>query len=148
MEYLSTNIWLAWVFLALLCLILELLSGDFFIICFSIGAGAATLAGAVGLAVGWQIFVFAGFSLLSVLFIRPVVLRYFHKKDPNRSSNADALMDRRGKVTKTIKAGESGYVQIDGDQWKAVSTSVCDIPEGTTVIVVGRKSTILTVEML
>jgi membrane protein implicated in regulation of membrane protease activity len=75
-----------------------------------------------------------------------VALRYLHKNEPNKPSNADALMGRTGRVTEEIKAGASGYVQIDGDLWKAVSNS--DIAVGTTVRVIGRESTILTVEQL
>ena len=127
-EYLAENMWQVWAIIAIVCLILELSSGDFFIICFSIGA------------------VFAIFSLLSVLFVRPVALRYLHKNDPNKPSNADALLGRTGKVTEPISAGKSGYVQIDGDMWKAVSQQ--DIAVGETVRVIGRESTIITVETL
>lgn len=138
--------WQVWAVIAIVCLILELSSGDFFIICFSIGAVFAIISAVVGLSIYWQIFIFAIFSLLSVIFIRPVALRYLHKNDPNRASNADALLGRTGKVTEAIKAGNSGYVQIDGDMWKAVSST--DIPIGTTVRVIGRESTIVTVEAL
>jgi membrane protein implicated in regulation of membrane protease activity len=71
-----------------------------------------------------------------------------HKNDPNKASNADALLGRTGRVTEEIKAGNSGYVQIDGDMWKAVSQSDCDIPVGETVRVIGRESTIITVDTL
>ena len=145
-EYSLQNLWQIWAVVAVVCLILELSSGDFFIICFSIGAVFAIIGAIVGLNVYWQIFIFAVFSLLSVLFVRPVALRWLHKNDPNRASNADALIGRTGKVTEAINVNEPGYVQIDGDLWKAVSTA--DIPVGTTVRVVGRESTIITVETL
>ena len=145
-EYCLENMWQVWAVVAIVCLILELSSGDFFIICFSIGAVFALISAVLGLSIYWQIFIFALFTLLSVLFVRPVALRYLHKNDPNKLSNADALMGRTGRVTEEIKAGASGYVQIDGDLWKAVSNS--DIAVGTTVRVIGRESTILTVEQL
>ena len=145
-DYLIENMWQVWAVVAIVCLILELSSGDFFIICFSIGAVFALISAVLGLSIYWQIFIFALFTLLSVLFVRPVALRYLHKNDPNKLSNADALMGRTGRVTEEIKAGASGYVQIDGDLWKAVSNS--DIAVGTTVRVIGRESTILTVEQL
>ena len=75
-------------------------------------------------------------------------MRYLHKNDPNRVSNADALLGRTGKVTEVVKAGANGYVKIDGDLWKAVSKSDTDIPVDTTVRVIGRESTIITVETL
>ena len=145
-EYLAENMWQVWAIIAIVCLILELSSGDFFIICFSIGAVFAVISEVCGLSIYWQIFIFAIFSLLSVLFVRPVALRYLHKNDPNKPSNADALLGRMGKVTEPISAGRSGYVQIDGDMWKAVSQQ--SIAVGETVRVIGRESTIITVEML
>ena len=145
-EYFLANMWQIWAVVALICLILELSSGDFFIICFSIGAVFAIVSAVLGLSIYWQIFIFAIFSLLSVLFIRPVALRWLHKNDPNKPSNADALLGRTGRVTETISAGGRGYVQIDGDMWKAICAD--DIPVGTTVRVIGRESTIITVEAL
>ena len=147
-EYFLQNLWQIWAVVAVVCLILELSSGDFFIICFSIGAVFAIISAVCGLSIYWQIFIFAVFSLLSVLFVRPVALRWLHKNEPNRASNADALLGRTGRVTETISAGNNGYVQIDGDLWKAVSSSESDIPVGTTVRVVGRESTIINVETL
>ena len=145
-EYLLANMWQLWAVVSIICLILELSSGDFFIICFSIGAVFAIIAAALGLGIYWQLFIFAIFSLLSVIFVRPVALRWLHKNDPNKASNADALLGRTGRVTEEIKSDKSGYVQIDGDLWKAVSST--DIPVGTTVRVVNRESTIITVETL
>ena len=147
-EYFIANMWQIWAVIAIVCLILELSSGDFFIICFSIGAVFAIISAVLGLSIYWQIFIFAVFSLLSVIFVRPVALRYLHKNEPNKPSNADALLGRTGKVTETIKAKGNGYVQIDGDMWKAVSQSDSDIAEGETVRVIGRESTIITVETL
>ena len=145
-DYFLSHMWQVWAIIAVLCLILELSSGDFFIICFSIGAVFAVIGAAVGLNAYWQLATFALFSLLSVLFVRPLALRYLHKNGPNKPSNADALLGRTGRVTEAIKSGSSGYIQIDGDLWKAVSQT--DIPVGSTVRVIGRESTIVTVETL
>lgn len=145
-EYFLANMWQVWAIVAVLCLILELSSGDFFVICFSIGAVFAVIGAAIGLNVYWQLALFAVFSLLSVAFVRPVALRYLHKNEPNKPSNADALLGRTGRVTEAIKVGGKGYVQIDGDLWRAVSTE--DISVGTTVRVVGRESTVISVETL
>ena len=43
-EYLAQHLWQMWAVIAVVCLILELTAGDFFIICFSIGAFFAALA--------------------------------------------------------------------------------------------------------
>ncbi len=140
--------WQVWATIAVICLILELSSGDFFIICFSIGAVFAVIGAAIGLNIYWQLAIFAVFTAISIFTVRPVALRYLHKYDPNRASNADALIGRTGRVTESIKTGGKGYVQIDGDLWRAVSTASDDIPVGTSVRVVSRESTVITVETL
>lgn len=147
-EYLLANMWQIWAIVAIVCLILELSSGDFFIICFSIGAVFAVIAAAVGLDAYWQIALFALFSLIAIFTVRPVALRYLHKNEPNKPSNADALLGRTGRVTEEIPAEGTGYVQIDGDQWRAVSSTKTAIATSTTVRVVNRESTIITVETL
>ena len=145
-DYFSQHLWQIWAIVALVCLILELTAGDFFIICFSIGAVFAAISDPLGLGLYWQIGVFAVFTLLSLHFVRPFALRYLHKGEDNRVSNADALMGRRGRVVETIEKGGFGRVAIDGDVWKAVSKAAHDIPVGTFVRVTDRESITITVE--
>ena len=146
-EYLLANMWQVWAVLAVLGLILELTSGDFFIMCLAIGAaGAAITAPFANLY--WQIGVFAIVSLFSLFQVRPFVLRYLHNNEEKRVSNADALLGRKGRVSETIPAGGFGYVAIDGDQWRAVAVNDEEIAEGTRVMIVSRESTIVTVEQL
>ena len=147
-EYLAQHFWQMWVVIAFICLILELMAGDFFIICFSIGAVFSAISAAIGFNFYWQLFIFAVFTLISLFWVRPFAQRYLHKGEDKRVSNADALLNRQGRVVETIKADGFGRVQIDGDIWKSVTNEPADIPEGTNVRVVGRESTIITVETI
>ena len=147
-EYLTMHLWQLWAIVAVVCLILELTAGDFFIICFSIGAVFACLTDALGGGIILQLIVFAVFTLASLFFVRPFAVRFLHKNEPNRVSNADALLGRKGRVVETVKADSFGRVQIDGDIWKAVTNEPQDIPEGSNVKVVSRESTIITVETI
>ena len=144
--YFAENLWQLWAVIAVICLILELSSGDFFIICFSIGAVGSLLASLTGLGFAGQIIVFAICSLLSIFLVRPVALRYLHRGEDCRVSNADALLGRQGTVVDTVKANGYGRVKIDGDVWRAVTLEGEDIAAGERVNVVARKSTIITVE--
>lgn len=144
-EYFAQHLWQIWAVVAVICLILELTAGDFFIICFSIGAFFAAIAAALGMGIYVQLLTFAVFTLISLFWVRPFAQRYLHKGEDNRVSNADALLGRQGRVVETIKADGFGRVQIDGDIWKAVTNESADIPKGTNVRVVGRESTIITV---
>lgn len=145
-DYISQNLWQLWAAVAFICLILELTSGDFFIMCFAIGA-AVTAAVAPFTSFYVQLAVLAVVSVVCLFTVRPVALRWFHKNDPNRVSNADALLGREGRVNEAIEADGYGRVAIDGDVWKAKSANKAAIPVGKNVKVVARESTIITVEV-
>ena len=147
-EYLAQHLWQMWAVIAVVCLILELMAGDFFIICFAIGALGAVLSALLSESFYLQLFAFAVFSMVALVYVRPFARRYLHKGEDPRVSNADALMGRQGRVVETVKADGFGRVQIDGDIWKAVTNESEDIPEGKNVRVVGRESTIITVETI
>ena len=147
-EYLVQHLWQLWAVVAVICLILELTAGDFFIICFSIGALFAAIVAALGGSIYWQLAAFAVFTLVSLFWVRPFAKRYLRKGEDPRVSNADALLNRQGRVVETIKADGFGRVQIDGDIWKAVTNETQDIPAGRNVRVIGRESTIITVETI
>lgn len=146
-EYISQNLWQFWTVIAVICLILELTSGDFFIMCFAIGGAVAALVSPFS-NFYVQLAVFAVVSLVSIFTVRPVALKWFHRNDPDRVSNADALLGREGFVKETIEAGGFGRVAIDGDVWKAKSADDSAVEVGAKVKVVNRESTIITVETI
>ncbi|KGF45155.1 MAG: NfeD family protein [Prevotella bivia] len=147
-DYLAQNLWLVWTLVSLLCLILELTSGDFFVMCFAIGGIFTTLLSPFVDSLTIQIITFSVCSVLSIIFVRPVMLKYFHRHDKNRVSNADALIGREGRITEPIEGNGFGRVQIDGDYWKARSVDGVAIAYGQEVRIISRDSIIVTVEKL
>ncbi len=141
------HLWQAWALVSLICLILELTNGDLYILCFALGAVGGAVASLFTESLVTQIIVFAVCTLLSVFFIRPVALRWLHKGEDERLSNADALIGRVGRVSQKIEAGGYGRVAIDGDDWKAESVDGSAIAEGEKVTVAGRESIILQVKL-
>lgn len=144
-QYFTEHLWQLWLIVSFICLILELTNGDFFIFCFAVG-GIGGLAASLFTDTLWiQVVVFAIVSLLSIFFVRPVILKYFHK--PGRKSNADALIGRTGKVEEAIPGNGFGYVRIDGDSWKAKTSDGEPLAAGTDVRVIKMESIIVTVEV-
>ena len=144
-EYFTQHLWLFWTIIAMSCLIIELGSGDFFITSFAIGAVCSVFASFIGVPFWLQAVVFALFSVLSILFIRPSLLKRLHAAGREQPSNADALIGRIGTVIEPITAGGSGYVKIDGDEWRAVSAETTAIETGEKVKVVSLESIVVTV---
>ncbi|MBP5314369.1 MAG: NfeD family protein [Muribaculaceae bacterium] len=144
-EYVLSHLWQAWALICLLCLLLELTSGDFFILCFAIGAAVSLVTSLLGVPLLWQIVVFALASVLCLAFLRPALLRRIHSKR-ERVSNADAIIGRIGRVSEDIEENGFGRVALDGDDWKAATSDGRALPAGTRVKIVDRESIIITVE--
>ena len=142
----TSNLWLIWVIISIVCLILELSSGDFFILCFAIGAAVSSIFAGCGANVTWQIIIFAVVSALSLLLVRPALIKKLHKPHRERLSNAEAMIGQQGRVSERIEANGYGRVAIDGDDWKAVSADGGAIEKDERVRVVKMDSIILTVE--
>ena len=145
-EFFTSNLWLIWVIISIVCLILELSSGDFFILCFAIGAAVSAIVAGCGASLTWQIIIFAIVSALSLLLVRPALLKKLHKPNRERLSNAEAMIGQEGRVSENIEAGGYGRVAIDGDDWKARSADGTAINKGERVRVLKMDSIILTVE--
>ncbi len=144
----SLSAWVIWVVIALFFFILEIFTAGFAVACFSIGAIAAAIVAAIGGNLAWQLVFFSVFSFLSFITVRPFVLKHFYNSDEaQRKSNADALIGRKARVTEEINTAEGkGRVAVDGDDWKAVTTTADIIPVGEYVTIVSRDSIILTVK--
>ena len=145
-EYFASNLWQMWLLLALICLIIELTNGDFYVMCFSLGAVATAIFSAFGFGFYAQLFVFAISSVLCIFFVRPFAIKFLHAKNRERLSNADAIIGRIGRVSQAVEAGGYGRVAIDGDDWKAESIDGMPIEKGCNVKIIGRESIIITVE--
>lgn len=147
-DYFAAHLWQLWAIVTIACLILELTNGDFFIMCFAIGAACSIVVSAFGMGFYGQLAVFAICSVLCIFFVRPFALKYIHSGRHERLSNADALIGQTGRVSQTIEQGGFGRVAIDGDDWKARSADGASIELGEKVRVVGRESIIITVETI
>jgi membrane protein implicated in regulation of membrane protease activity len=136
-----------WLIAAIVLVIVEILTAGFGSICFALGAALAALAAGLGVnSIVWQIAIFVVVSLLTFIFLRPVVMRFLDKKSKDVKTNADAIIGRKGVVSERIDASQhTGRVAIDGDDWKAVSEDGAVIEKGDDVEIIKRDSIIVTV---
>ena len=137
-----------WLIAAIVLVIIEIMTAGFGSICFAIGAALAGLAAGLGLDnIAWQIAIFVVVSLLTFIFLRPVVMKFLDKKSKDVKTNAEALVGRRGIVSERIDATQhTGRVAIDGDDWKAVSEDGSVIEKGADVEIIKLDSIIMTVK--
>ena len=144
-DYFALHLWQLWAIVAVALMALELTSGDLYLLCFGVGALITALAAAVTGSFTLQLGLWVLLSVACLFTLRPVALRYLHRDEPNRVSNADAIIGRTGSVSQAIAANCYGRVALDGDDWKAQSADGQPIAAGTRVRIVGRESIIVTV---
>ena len=144
--YLTSHFWIFWLLICVLCLILEISTGTFYLLCFSLGALVGVVAAGLQLPFWLQVLFFVIGSAFSILCIRPLAMKYLHRGEDSRTINMDALIGRIGVVIEDIEAHANGYVKVDGDEWKAVSADCTYIEKGAKVRIIAMDSIIVTVE--
>lgn len=138
-----------WIGVAVLLFILELLiTSSFALLCFSFGAIVAGLISLAGFGTKVELIVFAAFSLLAFLFIRPYLIHLLNKRSEGRpKTNAEGLIGRTGRVVEPIQGKTKlGRIAIDGDIWQAMAGDDSVFEEGCQVIITAVDSIILTVK--
>ena len=128
--------WLFWLILCGIFLIIEIFTVTFLMFWPGIGAFLAFLTSLVTDNQLIQIAVFSVSSILLILFMKPIVKRFFKAND-STIMNTDSLIGKTGIVIKTINNAESvGQVKINGELWSAFSEEEnVTIPEGTKVVI-------------
>ena len=136
-----------WLIAAIVLVIVEICTAGFGALCFALGAAFSAFVSGLGGSLTWQILAFVVVSLLTFIFLRPVVVRFLDKKSKDVKTNAEAIIGRKGIVSERVDASQhTGRVAIDGDDWKAVSEDGSVIEKGTDVVIIKLDSIIVTVK--
>ncbi len=138
--------WHIWVIIALVFVIIEMFTTGFAVMCISFGCLFGAGASLLDWDIKWQVLAFAVGTALAFITVRPLIYKFFYKKEKEVKTNAEAVVGRRAIVTERID-GElhPGRVKIDGDDWKAISLDAEPIEVGEAVEVTAINSVILTV---
>jgi membrane protein implicated in regulation of membrane protease activity len=125
-----------WIFVIVVAFIIEVNTLDLVSIWFSLGAIAAFVASLLGLNEMTQMWIFILTTGILLLLTRPLAKRYMIKNTVK--TNADRLVGKTAKITKTILPGERGEVKIDGKFWLAFSDQeiTFDVKEKVEVLAI------------
>ncbi|MDE6445838.1 MAG: NfeD family protein [Alistipes sp.] len=139
--------WHAYIVIALIFIIIEIFTNGFAVICFAFGATGSAIASACDASFKMQLLWFSVCTLLAFIAIRPLLLKFFYRRDKEVKTNAEALIGRHAIVSETIdRQSGTGRVAIDGDDWKATSEDDETIIKGNRVTITKIDSIILTVK--
>ncbi|MCL1893589.1 MAG: NfeD family protein [Holophagaceae bacterium] len=127
---------LAWLVLAIVLLLVEMLTpGIFYFACFSLGAFATTIIAMLEMPIWVEWSVFFAISLLAIFLVVPIARRWM-KKIPNTPVGLDSLEGQVAHVVEDIDpVSGQGQVRLsNGAIWRAVSDA--SIAKGVSVEVI------------
>ena len=128
-----------WGILIIVSLIVELATDELTIIWGTIGGVFSFLAALLHADVWLQLLIFVVFTTLTIIISRPIIKKYA-KKEIIRT-NADRLIGMVAVVSEPFKNNEVGKVTVNGQTWRATSTSSEAFFEGEKVQVEGLSGT-------
>lgn len=124
--------WYIWIAAGFVCGILEMLTADFFFMSLAVGAILAGILAIFGLSTPWQILALTVGILVVFFGIRP----FFKNRITHPAKfGVDALVGKEAWVLETITEMVPGQIKVQGQEWKAKSTTGIQIEKNTPVLV-------------
>lgn len=126
---------LEWILVAIICGAIEIFTAGFWFLWLAIAGVIVALLVQFGLlpTLEMQLLVFALFTLLLIIFTRPLVVKFIKSNDT--VSNVKALIGQHGITLTSIVPMQFGQVKVNGEIWTAVTEE--ELEENTRVEVIG-----------
>ncbi len=133
MDFLSLNPVYIWFAAAVVFIAIEAFTFNLTTIWFAFGSVAGMFFAMAGLPALAQILLSLVFSILLLLFARPIAVKYL--KVGKTKTNSESLIGETGIVTKAIEEYKTGIVKVKGQEWTAMSVSGTAIDENEKVVI-------------
>lgn len=118
MDWLSDNAWAAWLGLAAVLGMAELVSLDLVLVMLAVGALAGAVTAALGAAVVAQILVAGIASVAMLALVRPNLIAKLHQ-GPELQLGTSKLLGQRAVVTQRMTGLAVGQIRLAGETWSA-----------------------------
>ena len=133
-DWIAEHAALTWLAIAVVLAVVELLSMDFVLLMFALGALAAAGATLLGAPLWLAIAVFAVVSVALLFLLRPALLHRLHS-GPTLATGFSNLVGRNALVLQSVDS-RTGRVQIGSDEWSARTSDAQTIDVGVEARVV------------
>ena len=118
MDWLSEHAWAAWLGIAAVLGMAELVSLDLVLVMLAVGAIAGMVTAAIGAAVVVQILVAGAASIAMLALVRPSLVARLHR-GPELRLGTTKLLGQRAVVTQRITGLAVGQIKLAGETWSA-----------------------------
>jgi membrane protein implicated in regulation of membrane protease activity len=132
-EWLGDHLWAAWMVLAVVLGMAEMVSLDLMLLMLAVGAVVGALAALASFPVILQVLLAGGGAAAMLSLVRPNLLRHLHG-GPDLVTGTGKLVGPQGLVTEELSAHHPGRVKVAGEIWSAQPyDESLIIPSGATV---------------
>jgi membrane protein implicated in regulation of membrane protease activity len=132
-EWLGDHLWAAWMVLAVVLGMAEMVSLDLMLLMLAVGAVVGALAALASFPVILQVLLAGGGAAAMLSLVRPNLLRHLHG-GPDLVTGTGKLVGQQGLVTEELSAHHPGRVKVAGEIWSAQPyDESLIIPSGATV---------------
>ena len=139
MDWVGEHAWAAWLAIAMVLGVAELVSLDLILVMLAVGALAGAVTAAIGAPAILQILVAAGVSVGMLAMVRPNLVKRLHA-GPDLQLGHGKLVGLQAVVTEDITSVNPGRVKLAGEIWSAVPyDDRLAITAGVTVEVMAMK---------
>lgn len=139
------ELWMIYIVISVIAVVIEIFAPSMFCINFAIAGILTAIVSIFWGNLNQTLLIFIVLSILSILFIRPVLKKMLHDK-PTADFNSDYI----GKIVKVIEPVSTmkGAITIYDERWEARIKEGEEIPVGTDVKIVENDSLTLYVERI
>jgi len=123
-----------WVFLSVLCAIIEVFTLGLTTIWFAIAALVMVFLSFLPIQLVYQVMIFLAISAVLLFFTRPIAVKKL--KIGREKTNVDSLVGKSALVTKKITEFDRGEVKLNGQIWTAKTENGSVLDEGSKCEVV------------
>ncbi|MBR2891992.1 MAG: NfeD family protein [Bacilli bacterium] len=128
-----------WGLLIIVSIVVELITDELTIIWGTVGAISALISAIFKAPIWLQLIIFVVFTVGFILVFKPIIQK--NRKIETIHTNADRVIGMVAVITKDFKNDEIGSAIVNGQIWRAVSTSNEEFVEGEKVQVDGLTGT-------
>ena len=111
--------WVAWLVVALIFFIIEMLTLEFTFLMLGLGSVGGLLSSLTGLPWWAQVIIAGAVACLLLFLVRPVLLKRLHDSGDPVKLNVAGLVGMQGEVIRPFNRGRGNVRLVNGDDWTA-----------------------------
>lgn len=133
LSVLSNNLPWVWIAVTIICIVIETLTLSLTTIWFGISSFVMVFLALTPIPFIAQLFIFVVFSLILLIFTRPVVQKKISQK--KIATNYERVIGQIAVVTKNITAMDKGTIKINGMEWTAAVKEDITLEAGNKCVI-------------